>query len=218
MELDIARGLKDALTNLDKAHTALESAGDEQLADAATAYQQARRDAGPAFDAAQQAFEADLRSAGQADPVPAGSTPPAEGEEPSVPEEASPGVPLLAAPGEVVSSANLGRYGALATFAPKENESEVKGVRATPYAFPEGTAVSTPQGTLAVTQPSRVIAAEGGQLAVVPNDVFNQTYEQAEAETVSEPPEGGPYKTGPDPESEVPVEGAATAAARKENA
>ncbi len=208
MELDIARGLKDALVNLEDARTALENADDGQLAHLAAAYQHARRDAGPAFDAAQQAFEADLRSEGQADPVPAGSTPASEAEESSAPTEASPGVPLLAAPGEVVSSANLGRYGALSSFAPKETESEVKAVQATPYAFPEGTAVSTPQGTLAVTQPSRVISSDG-QLAVVPNDVFNQTYEHAEAETVSEPPEGGPYKTGPDPEPEVPVEGAA---------
>lgn len=205
MDTDVARGLKDALVNLEGKRTALESATDEQLAEAASAYQQARRDAGPAFDAAQRAFESDLRSEGQADPVPQGSAPDTA-EEPEGPTEASPGVPLVSPPGEVVSTANLGRYGALAAFAPKETESEVEAVQATPYAFAEGTAISTPEGMLATTQPSRVVVSNG-QLGVVPNDVFNQTYEPAAGETVSELPAGGQYPNGPGAE-ETPVEGA----------
>lgn len=174
-----AKALAEALRRLETARTNLENAPEEELVDRANEYEGARREATPVFAACQEEFGTD----GEAPPPAAeGDTAPEEQED-HVEREASPGVPLVQPPGVVVSAGNLSQWGPLVTYQVKEGDPEnpeapKATVRATPYAFSEGTAVETAEGRVATNQPSRLILGEGGALAVVANDVFNQAYER----------------------------------------
>lgn len=167
-----AAALRDALTNLEKKRINLEGAPDEELIDRANEYQAARESALPAFSAAQTEYDREDEAAPPVERA-------AERETHEAPAtEASPGVPLVQPPGVLVTAPTVDRYGVMAHYRSKEDPT-AELVEATPYAFAEGTAVQVVDGDVAIEQPSRVIRAEG-QLAVVTNDVFNQTYELAE--------------------------------------
>jgi len=201
MDIQIARNLATALATLEKARHELVAAPDETVIECAAVYERARADAGPAFQAAQRAYEEELAAAGESPP--ATDPVPGEGPGPDAPApemEASPGVALIQPPGVVVDSENLDGFGALTHYRSK-SDGEQPTVEATPYAFAEGTAIQTPNGNVATVQPTRVIRGSEGELGVVPNDVFNETYEKADpsraqedASKFADTPEGAPVE------------------------
>lgn len=195
-EQDTARGLQQALTNLEHKRKNLADAPDEELLDRANEYEQARRDATPAFAAASAEFDAgEVATGSQPASSPGAEVPPtapAEAEQAATPTEASPGVPLIKPPGVPISAATLEQYGPLRKYRSKVDPAIE--IEATPYAFAEGTAIETgmAEGTVATAQPSRIIR-NGEELGIQANDVFNQHYDFVEDDAEK-------------PQSEVPSE------------
>lgn len=101
------------------------------------------------------------------------------------PSEASPGVPLVQPPGTVVTYDMLEAFGEVANYLPIGEGIEP--LEATTYAFAPGTAIETgtDSGQLATSQASRIVR-NGTELGIVPNDVFNQSYEPAPAPQTEE--------------------------------
>lgn len=175
MEQKTAVALADTLGNLEEARENLENAPDSEKVAAAEKYMEVREQSAPVFANAQQEY--DLGKAGASRPgVP-------QDEPEPLPAEAAPGVPLVAPPSVVIDASNLERYGPLCEYLPKEHPAEgAVLVKATPYAFAAGTAVTTAAGDVGVSQPSRIIQGADGALGVVTQDVFDATYMKAELE------------------------------------
>lgn len=222
MEQQVARDLATSLTRLEQTRVELEGASDEEVVAKSIAYQAARKDAMPAFEAAQRAYEAEGAADDARPPTTSQPEPAAD-----IPTEASPGVNLVQPPGVVVDAASLDRFGPLVEYRSKEDPTGAT-FQATPYAFGAGTAIATgtDQGTVATAQASRVLV-EGEILGVVANDVFNQTFEPAEGTAPTKTtPEEAPEPVGetePEPgppaaEEPVPPEAEAPGVAGAEPA
>lgn len=200
METQVAADLANALRSIEAARQALldaDTAQQERLVELASSYERTRREAGHAFRAAADAFDADNPSEAVPGPPPgelSASAPPA------YPEEASPGVPLVPPPGVVVNAENIATFGSHSAYRPKPEDPDQPLIQVTNFAFAAGTAVEAVKGNpiVGLTQASRIVVGEGGVLGIITNDTFLMSYEKAEP-SVLPTPDAAPPASEPAP-------------------